>query len=119
MQCKATRTNGQRCKMQALRGDKYCFNHSPAAGVARAKSRKLGGMNRNTPHFADPSTLPAKVDTLTDAHALLTYVLAEVGGMDNTHNRARILLALFDSFVKSFEIGELEKRIAALEQAKR
>jgi len=117
-QCKATTTTGTPCKMAALRGGKYCYNHSPGAGADRALSRKRGGAMRTTRHFAKPDTLPAKVDTHTDAHALLNYTLAEVGGMDNTHNRARLLLSLFDSFIKSFEIGELEKRIAALEQNK-
>jgi len=36
--------------------------------------------------------------------------------MENSIARARVLLALYDSFVKSFEIGELERRIQTLEQ---
>jgi hypothetical protein len=115
MQCKAKNKHGQPCKMQALKGARYCFAHNPASGQARAEARKKGGENRNTPHFADPSLLPKKVKELSDANKILTYTLQEVAGMDNSIARARVLLALFDGFVKSFEIGELEKRIAALE----
>ncbi|MEP7133459.1 MAG: CCCH zinc finger protein [Chloroflexota bacterium] len=114
-QCKARTTNKQPCKMQALKGKRYCYNHAPEAGVARALSRKKGGENRHTPHFADAGTLPAQVRTLEDASSILSYTLAEILGHDNTIARARVLLALYDSFVKSFEIGEMEKRIQALE----
>ena len=62
--------------------------------------------------------MPASVTTLEEARKIITYTLAEVIGMDNSIARARVLLALFDSFVKSIEIGELESRIAALEARK-
>jgi hypothetical protein len=113
--CQAKTTSGQPCGMKTKAGARYCFIHNPATATARAQARRQGGLNRHTPHFADTSTLPANVGTLEDATKILGYTLAEVKGMDNSIARARVLLALFDSFVKSFEIGELEKRIAALE----
>jgi hypothetical protein len=113
--CKAKTKSGQPCRMKPIGGGDYCFTHSPGTRRAQAEARKKGGQARHTPHFADPVILPAKVETLPDAHQILTYTLAEVAGMDNSIGRARVLLALFDSFVKSFEIGELEQRIAALE----
>src|SRR5262245_38961195 len=116
MRCKAKTASGAPCKMGALKGSKFCFTHDPSTRAQQAAARRKGGENRHTPHFADPSLLPAKVEKLEDANKLLTYTLAEVVGMDNSIARARLLLALFDSFVKSFEIGELEKRIAALEE---
>jgi len=105
--------------MKTKAGARYCFIHDPSQAKKRAQARKKGGENRYTPHFADPSKLPANVAGLEDANKILGYTLAEVIGMDNSIARARVLLALYDSFVKSFEIGELEKRIQALEQAKR
>jgi hypothetical protein len=114
--CKGKTKSGKPCRMKPISGSDYCFTHNPVTRRAQAVARKLGGANRHTPHFADPTTLPAQVESLPDAHKLLTYTLAEVAGMDNSIARARILLALYDSFVKSFEIGELEKRIQALEQ---
>jgi len=113
--CNATTKNGQACKIAALKGDRFCFTHSRQTRAAQAAARKLGGQNRHTPHFAGPETLPADVTTLPQARQILTYTLAEVIGMDNSIARARVLLALFDSFIKSIEIGELEQRIAALE----
>ena len=114
--CHSKTRTGEACKMPAQKGERYCFTHSPATRRAQAEARKKGGESRHTPHFADPATLPAKVDSLAGAHQLLSYTLAEVAGMDNSLLRARVLLALFDSFVKSFEIGGLEERIRALEE---
>ena len=116
MKCKAKTQNGQPCRMSVLKDSKYCFTHSPAHRAQQAQARRKGGENRHTPHFADPAQLPANMATLEDASKLLTYTLTEVIGHDNSIARARVLLALYDSFVKSFEIGELEKRIQALEQ---
>src|SRR5688572_668481 len=100
--CKAKTTTGAPCKMAALKGTSYCFNHSPEVGAERAKARKRGGENRYTPHFADPAIL-LLIDgqSLDDARKVLKYIQQEVAGMDNTIDRARILLGLFDRLVKS------------------
>ena len=116
MKCKAKTTKGQPCQAQAIKGDKFCFIHDPAQGVKRAQARKRGGERRRVPHFGDDSIIPREVKTLEDANKILAYTLAEIVPMENSIARARVLLALYDSFVKSFEIGELEKRIQALEQ---
>lgn len=115
-QCQSKTAGGKPCRVPALKGSRYCFTHDPSTRRAQAAARRKGGENRHTPHFADASSLPGSVDTLEDANKILGYTLAEVIGMDNSIARARVLLSLFDSFVKSFEIGELEKRIQALEE---
>jgi hypothetical protein len=102
--------------MQALKRNRYCFTHAPEAGAARAIARKTGGERHRTPHYGDDSIIPREVKTLADANKILAYTLAEVVPMENSIARARLLLALYDSFVKSFEIGEVERRIQALEQ---
>lgn len=101
--------------MQAVKGDRFCFSHSRTTRAAQAEARKRGGENRHTPHAGNLETIPANIASLQDAGTILNYTLAELLAMDNSIPRARALLALFDSFVKSFEIGELEARIQALE----
>lgn len=101
--------------MQALKGGLFCFNHAPEAGAKRAQARKRGGENSHTPHFADRSMRPHDVKTFDDAQKLLKYIWQEVDGMDNSLERARVLLVVHERLHKSIEIGELEQRIAALE----
>ena len=119
MQCKATTKAGTPCTVPALKGARYCFTHSPSTRAEQAKARRKGGENRHTPHFADPSTLPANVATLEDASKILAYTLAVVTGMDNSIARARVLLSICETVAKFFEIGELEQRIQALEQLRK
>lgn len=114
-QCKAKTASGEKCRVPAMKGSPYCFTHSPEVGAARAMARKRGGQRRRVSHYGDESIIPREVKTLEDANKILAYTLAEVVPMENSIARARVLLALYDSFVKSFEIGELEKRIQALE----
>ncbi|MCG3145280.1 MAG: hypothetical protein HONDAALG_02844 [Gammaproteobacteria bacterium] len=116
MKCKAKTNSGQACRSQAIKDSQFCFIHDPASGAARAKARKKGGERRRVSHYGDESIIPREVKTLEDANKILAYTLAEVVPMENSIARARVLLALYDSFVKSFEIGEFEKRLQALEQ---
>lgn len=113
--CKARTQSGKPCKAAALKGDRFCFTHSGSTRAQQAAARKLGGENRHTPHAGKVESIPEDITSLQDAGGILSYVLAELIVMDNSIPRARALLALFDSYIKSFEIGELEQRLAALE----
>jgi hypothetical protein len=114
-QCKGKTKSGQPCRMKPIGGGDFCFTHNPATRASQAEARKLGGFNRHTPHAGDLAIIPAEIRTIADAAKILSYVMAELLAMDNGIQRARALIALFDSFAKSIEIGELEARIAALE----
>lgn len=113
--CQGTTADGQPCRMKPTTSG-YCFNHDPARALDRARARRRGGEARRTPHTGDPNSIPADIKTIQDARHILNYVLIELLAADNSIPRNRALLALFDSFVKSFEIGEVEERIMALEQ---
>jgi hypothetical protein len=115
MNCKAKTATGAPCKMPPIKGTALCFNHSPAHAAQRAQARRTGGQNRHTPHAGNPETIPARIGSIEDARAILDYVMAELLAADNSIPRNRALLSLFDSFIRSLEIGELEARIAALE----
>lgn len=118
MRCTATTAKGKQCKAGAVTGSEFCFWHDPAQGQARAQARKKGGQNRRVPHAGDPFTLPETFASVEDANKLLDYILAEVLPMENSIARARVLLAIHESFLRAIEIGELEARIAALEARK-
>jgi hypothetical protein len=118
MKCHGKTKTGNPCKMPPLKGSKYCFTHNPETRTAQAVARKIGGYNSATPHAGNAEAIPADVQTIEQARGILNYTLAELLVMDNSIARARALLAAFDSFVKAFEIGELEARIAALEARK-
>src|SRR5690349_21650623 len=115
MKCKAKTATGKPCKMNAIKGGRFCFTHAPETRQAQAAARRLGGKNSSTPHAGNAADIPADIASIAEAGKILKYTLAELIVMENSIPRARALLALFDSYIKSFEIGELEMRIQALE----
>jgi hypothetical protein len=117
-QCRARTADGDPCRMRPTKSG-YCFNHDPEMAATRALSRKRGGEGRHTPHAGDPSSIPANIQTIQDARKILDYTLQELLAMDNGIPRARALIALFEAFVRSFEIGEIEARLSALEAMKK
>lgn len=113
--CKAFTTNGKRCKAKPATGADFCFIHDPSQAQKRAQARRKGGEATRTPHGGTLAIIPTEINTIQDARKILIYALAELAPMENSLQRVRAYLALFDSFVKSIEIGEIENRLAALE----
>lgn len=113
--CKAITTNGAKCQAKPKAGESYCFIHSPKYAADRAAARRKGGFATKTPHGGNLEIIPSEINTIQDARKILIYALAELAPMENSLQRVRAYLALFDSFVKSIEIGEIENRLAALE----
>lgn len=113
--CKAKTTSGARCNARAVKGSLYCFTHDPAHAQARALARKRGGERNRTPHGANLDLIPSEITTIQHARQILLYTLQEVLPMENSIARARVLIALFDSYVESIKTGEIQDRITALE----
>src|SRR5258707_12391506 len=113
--CAAKTTSGARCNARAVKNSKFCFTHDPAHAQARALARKRGGERNRTPHGASLDLIPNEITTIQHARQILLYTLQEVLPMENSIARARVLIALFDSYVESIKTGELQDRIIALE----
>ena len=115
--CKATAANGEPCGAWAQGSGEYCYTHDPARGTERAAARKLGGLHRSVGHGGDPAKIPARVRTLADVLSLLDYVKDEAIPLENSIQRARLLVALAAEYTNAIKVGELESRMASLEQA--
>lgn len=113
--CKAITTNGKRCNAKPKAGESYCFIHDPKQAAARAQARRKGGQVHKTAHGADPAIIPNKINTIQDARQILLYTLQEILPMENSIPRARVLIALFDSYNESIKTGELAERLTAIE----
>lgn len=60
-QCQKKRSDGSRCKANALRGERYCFWHSRKTQKQRDTARKKGGHNRQRKVLSgDTKDLPLK-----------------------------------------------------------
>ncbi len=116
MQCKATTTSGQACKMKAIKGSKYCFTHSPATRAQQAQARKRGGENRHTPHVADPDQIHKSPRAIPDVMTILDYALAETLALDNGIQRGRLLVSIAAAYVDGLKVGEIETQLRELLQ---
>ena len=113
--CKAITTNGKRCQAKPKAGSDLCFIHSPKYAAARSAARRKGGEATRTPHGGTLEIIPSEINTIQDARQILLYTLQEILPMDNSIPRARVLIALFDSYNESIKTGELAERLTAIE----
>lgn len=113
--CAATTRAGGRCQAHPGR-DGFCVFHSPTHAEARAIGHRLGGERHRVPHAGDADALPKKIRTLEDVLGLLDYGVAEMLPMENSGERGRLIVALAHAYSEAIKAGELEQRVAALEQ---
>ncbi len=117
MKCKQITKSGTCCAANAVKDSKYCYMHDPATGADAAAARKRGGERHRVGHAGDDTKIPAHVRTLDDVLSVLDYALAECMPMENSIQRGRLLVAICGAFVEAIKVGELEKRLAAIESA--
>jgi len=112
--CNGKTQSGQPCKVPALKGDRFCFTHSPATRAAQAAARKLGGFNRASPHAEDPSAVNKQPRTISDAMTILDYALIETLELDNGIQRGRLLVSIVAAYVDALKVGEIETQLKEL-----
>lgn len=100
--------------MQPLRDSVYCFTHDPGKSRVRTKARRLGGHNRKTPRGAE--VLDVHVDTLDGIRAVLSAAVSDTLLQENSSQRSRSLASLLAVALKCLEVGDLEARLAIVEQ---
>ncbi len=102
--------------MPPLQGTDRCFNHSPDRAQHRARSRKRGGRQRRTPLLFAPPTGPTPLRDIASVQAVLERVMSESLVQPNSYQRSRTIAALLTVAIRVLETGELEARLAALEE---
>ena len=114
MNCQADNLKGQPCGAAALKGDDFCYMHSPSKAEERAQARKLGGYRTRRPHGSARS--PRRVRSIGHVLKLLDYALGETLELENSITRGRLLVALAGEYIKALDVGEFEQRLQAIEQ---
>jgi hypothetical protein len=112
-QCEHVRADGQRCKARAIRGERFCFFHSP--GKAREAGRK-GGSRSKKPAIviaASPDALP--LNTVADVSALLASTINQLRAAPVDVKAANAIGYLASVLLRALEGSDLLKRIEALE----
>lgn len=116
--CKSTTRNGQPCQANAGPSG-YCWAHDPAYRERRRQARRDGGKARHGRriHWSDDQLLAGiHIGSVADVVSLLERVILDEMKLENSHNRNRTIGTLALAALKALEVGELEQRIAALEE---
>ncbi len=114
-QCKAKTKKGTRCEAHAG-SDGFCFFHSPLRAADRAKAHKRGGRAKIAPKPTAGVPCP-QIESIADVLALVNFVVRDIWELENTCPRARTLLSAAAEARADVSAGELEQRVARLEQA--
>lgn len=109
--CAATAANGQRCKMAPMRGERFCFRHSPKTAKARKVASARGGRHGRIPK----AHTPADVTSIDELQKHLGQVLADVMLHPNTLQRGATVARLLGEARQLIEVGDLERRLALIE----
>ena len=113
--CQATTASGNSCKAWAQADSEYCFIHDPSRAKDRAKARKRGGHARKD-RTADPAHRQVEITEVGDVLGLLETGVNDLLKLENSISRARAVGSLAGILLKALEVGELEERLAALEE---
>ena len=108
-ECEALRTDGSKCRAQALRGRTLCFFHDPASRARMIEAARRGG-ERRTVELPEGAPL-----TPQRARGILAGVIEAVasGAVDSATARTVGYLLQIEARIR--EGHDLEKRIESLE----
>ncbi len=113
IQCEVVRANGERCKAVALPKRSQCFAHDPENQALATEARRKGGAGRSNAARIQ-KRLPREVRDIVE------IVEAAMGGVLKstiTPSQGHALASLAGAWVRLHELGEMDARLEALEQA--
>ena len=103
--------------MAPLHDRPFCFAHDPERATEAAEARRLGGLRRRKEGtIAVAYDLPG-LDSVAGIRRLLDVVVTDGIGLDNGIPRLRVLISTAVAASNLLKVGDLEERVAALEDA--
>jgi hypothetical protein len=114
--CEHKKLNGQRCKANALRNERFCFFHAPAKTRERQQAQSAGGSSRSQKMTVlPPGTEERCLLSPTDVCHLLGDTINQVrcGLMDP--RIANTVGYLAGTLLRGLEHGQLDDRLTRIE----
>ena len=112
--CRAVNRRGEPCQAYTVAGSSWCFWHDPERAAERKEARSRGGLARHGRKLAGGD--PVQIRSVADLLALLEAAAGDLLALEPSIGRARALAYLVASGLRVLEVGELERRIGALEE---
>jgi hypothetical protein len=115
--CSFRKPDGQRCRAAPLTDQEYCFWHSPEHAEEVSEARRLGGFRKRREAAVIGAYDLEGLETVAGLRRLLEIAVVDTLGLENSVSRSRTLTYQVMVAAKLLETGELEQRIALLEDA--
>jgi hypothetical protein len=110
--CQASRKDGQPCRSPAGYSSDYCYMHDPQRAQEAQEARSAGGKAR---HLVAPAE-PIALRTVDAQIVAIEQTVDRVRAGQEPVNVARLVLYGISLARPLVELGEIEQRLAALEQ---
>jgi hypothetical protein len=117
--CRYVREDGSPCRSAPMKGEDFCFWHSPAHAEEADEARRLGGLRRRKERTVAGAYEFGGLATIPDIRRLLEVATIDTLSLENSVARSRTLAYLAQTALKCLEVGDLEDRLALLEAAVR
>jgi hypothetical protein len=91
--------------------------HSPEHAQEVQEARRLGGLRRKREATLSGVYDFEGLETVSGIRRLIEVAVLDTLGMENSMSRSRTLAYLAQVALRTLEVGDLEKRLAMLEQA--
>lgn len=114
MKCTQILPNNERCKVNALKNEEFCFWHSPNKELERKKAVQDGGNSPKRSYGVDDDI---KLDSSQDIRELMEKTIRNMNQNKISVNMANATGYLANIALKAIEQGDLEKRLEVLEYA--
>ena len=114
MKCKQILPNNEQCRVNALKGDVFCFWHSPNKEQERQKAVQDGGNSPKRSYVVDDEV---KLGSSQDVRELMEKTIKNMNQNKISVNMANATGYLANIALKAIEQGYLEKRLEVLEYA--
>ena len=111
--CETVRSNGERCRAQALPDRVGCWAHDPGSREKADEARRRGGVNRSNVARAT-RRMPRDMKDLS-RRILEAFEAVSTGEL--APDRAHAMARLASVYVQLHQAGEVEMRLEVLEAA--
>ena len=111
--CETIRSNGERCRAQALPDRPGCWAHDPGSREKADEARRRGGVNRS--NLARASRRMPR--DMKDLSGRILEAFDQVATGELPPDRAHAMARLASVYVQLHQAGEVERRLEALEAA--
>jgi hypothetical protein len=91
--------------------------HDPANADLVAEARRMGGLRRKREGTVASAYQFEGLGNVQDIRRLVEIAVLDTLGMENSIQRSRTLAYLAQTALKSLEVGEVQDRLAVLEES--